>query len=63
MRYLLIFRCTGMYPNGYQREQMNKISSYIDATDTYGNTQSRCQKLRSMVDGKLRLGDDGLIPV
>eukprot|EP00794_Sanderia_malayensis_P020124 gene20124-22096_t len=55
-------RCTGSQPNGFPREQVNKISSYIDATDVYGSTESRCKKLRSMVDGKLKLDEDGIIP-
>ena len=42
---------------------MNKISAYIDATDVYGSSRSRCDALRTMKDGKMKLEDDGLIPV
>ena len=59
----LLYRCTGQYPNGYSREQINKISSYIDANHIYGYSESRCRKLRSMKDGKMKLDDDGMIPV
>lgn len=57
------FRCTGEYPNGFPREQVNKISSYIDANDVYGSTETRAKLLRTMKDGKMKMGDDGLIPV
>ena len=59
----LFSRCTGQYPNGYPREQINKISAYIDGTGVYGSTLSRQNKLRSFKDGMMRLDADGLIPV
>lgn len=36
------------------RHQTNLVSSYIDASFVYGNTQSRMKRLRSFHGGKLK---------
>lgn len=51
----------GLRPNW--REQINSVTSYIDASNVYGSDAERAAALRTFVDGKLRLSEDGLLPL
>jgi Animal haem peroxidase len=42
---------------------INHETHWWDASQIYGSSQERIDELRSHVDGKMKLGDDGLIPV
>lgn len=44
------------------REQINGITSYIDASNIYGSDTTRATALRTFVDGKLKTTADGLLP-
>lgn len=54
-------RCTGRESNT-PRQQINKITSYIDGSMVYGESRDRNNKLREFKDGKLKLGPGDLIP-
>jgi len=49
----------GSRPNW--REQINSVTSYIDASNVYGSDETRQAALRSFVDGKLLISEDGLL--
>ena len=38
-----------------QRQQLNLLTSYIDASNVYGSTRERQEILRLFVGGKIRL--------
>lgn len=59
---VITFRCTGRHSDT-PRQQVNKLTSYIDGSVVYGSSESRNRALREFKDGKLKLGSDGLIPV
>lgn len=59
---VVTFRCTGRHSDT-PRQQVNKLTSYIDGSVVYGSSESRNRALREFKDGKLKLGSDGLIPV
>jgi len=42
---------------------INKVTHWWDGSQIYGSHQETHDKLRSHVDGKLLIGDDGLLPV
>ena len=42
---------------------MNKLTSYIDGSVVYGETEERSRALRSFMDGKLKVQPDNLLPV
>ena len=44
------------------RMQTNAQTSYMDASHVYGQTDERAMALRSKVDGKMLLDEDGLLP-
>lgn len=55
-------RCTGRHTDT-PRQQVNKLTSYIDGSVVYGESEMRNGALREFKDGKMKLGPDGLIPV
>ena len=55
-------RCTGRHTDT-PRQQVNKLTSYIDGSVVYGDSEIRNRALREFKDGKMKLGPDGLIPV
>ncbi len=42
---------------------INRETHWWDASQVYGSSQERIDQVRSHVDGKLHLGEDGLIPI
>ncbi|AFY31650.1 peroxidase family protein [Calothrix sp. PCC 7507] len=42
---------------------INKVTHWWDGSQIYGSNQEKVDQLRSHVDGKLIIGDDGLLPV
>ncbi|KAK3733354.1 hypothetical protein QZH41_013682 [Actinostola sp. cb2023] len=54
-------RCTGRRYD-IARQQINKITSYIDGSVVYGDSKRRSDLLRTMKNGKMKLGRDGIIP-
>ena len=50
-------------PRPNWREQINSVTSYIDASNVYGSDDARAAGLRTFVDGKLKISDDGLLPL
>ena len=58
----LHFRCTGRGTNT-PRQQVNKLTSYIDGSVVYGETEERNKALREFKDGKLKVGLGDLLPV
>ncbi|BAY92804.1 MULTISPECIES: peroxidase family protein [unclassified Tolypothrix] len=42
---------------------INKVTHWWDGSQIYGNNATQVHELRSHVDGKLIIGDDGLLPV
>ena len=42
---------------------MNKITSYIDGSVVYGESEERNRALREFKDGKMKVGPGDLIPV
>ena len=42
---------------------MNKISSYIDGSVVYGESEERNRVLREFKDGKMKVGFADLLPV
>ena len=42
---------------------INRETHWWDASQIYGSNQARIDQVRSHVDGKLNLGEDGLIPI
>lgn len=49
-------------PRPNWREQINRVTSYIDASNVYGSDDQRAAALRTFVDGKLITTPDGLLP-
>lgn len=49
-------------PRPNWREQINSVTSYIDASNVYGSDEVRAAALRTFVDGKLLISADGLLP-
>ena len=60
--FIITYRCTGRSTNT-PRQQINKISSYIDGSVVYGETEARNKALREFKDGKLKVGQGDLLPV
>ncbi len=44
------------------REQLNAITSFIDASNVYGSTESTASNLRQYVGGLLKVQSNGLLP-
>ncbi|MBD2354228.1 peroxidase [Tolypothrix sp. FACHB-123] len=42
---------------------INKVTHWWDGSQIYGNNAAQVDQLRSHIDGKLIIGDDGLLPV
>lgn len=67
-QYLMIInnfsfiRCTGRSTNT-SRQQVNKLTSYIDGSVVYGETEARNKALRKFKDGKMKVGLGDLLPV
>lgn len=53
---------TGFGPRPNWREQINRVTSYIDASQVYGSDDARAAALRTFVDGKLITSQDGQLP-
>ncbi len=49
-------------PRANWREQINSVTSYIDASNVYGSDDARAAALRSFEGGRLLVSDDGLLP-
>lgn len=62
LNILSCFRCTGRFTDT-PRQQVNRLTSYIDGSVVYGESETRSKALREFKDGKLKLGPDALIPV
>ncbi|MCA9214383.1 MAG: peroxidase family protein [Planctomycetales bacterium] len=45
------------------RQQVNAITSFIDASNVYGSSEERANALRSNIGGRLLMSGDGLLPV
>lgn len=54
---------SGTGTGGTPREQRTEITRFIDATNVYGTTLSRCNWLRSFSDGKLKTSQGNLLPL
>ncbi|XP_020605846.1 peroxinectin A-like [Orbicella faveolata] len=54
-------RCTGRSTNT-SRQQVNKLTSYIDGSVVYGETEERNRALRQFKDGKMKVGLGELLP-
>ena len=52
------FEQEGTHP----RDQVNGITSFLDASMVYGSDQERADALRTMTSGRLRVTDDNLLP-
>ena len=48
--------------NGGARQQLNGITSFIDASNVYGSDDFTAAALRSFTDGKLKMGANNLLP-
>lgn len=48
--------------NGGPRQQINGITSFVDASNVYGSEESTASSLRTFVDGKMLTGDANLLP-
>ena len=59
---LIPFRCTGRRTST-PRQQVNKLTSYIDGSVVNGETEERNKALREFKDGKMKLGLGDLLPV
>ena len=55
-------RCTGRV-SSTPRQQVNILTSYIDGSVVYGETEKRSNALREFKDGKLKTGPGDLLPV
>ncbi|REK06719.1 MAG: LEPR-XLL domain-containing protein [Planctomycetota bacterium] len=53
---------TGFGPRANWREQINRVTSYIDASNVYGSDAERAAALRTFEGGKLITSADGLLP-
>ena len=51
-----------LQPDGVGREQVNSISTYIDASVVYGSDATTAAALREPNSAKLKVGDDNLLP-
>ena len=49
--------------SGNSRQQVNQITSYIDASNVYGSDPTRSTEIRSLTGGQLKVGNDGLLPM
>ena len=49
--------------NGGARQQMNGITSFVDASNVYGSDDDIAASLRSNVDGKLLVDDSNFLPI
>ena len=45
------------------RQQVNQITSYIDASNVYGSSDERADALRTFVGGKLKTSEGDLLPL
>jgi len=57
-----VTRCTGRVTST-PRQQINILTSYIDGSVVYGETEERNKALREFKDGKLKTGPGDLLPV
>ena len=48
--------------NGDPRQQFNAITHFVDASNVYASDPDIAAKLRTFVDGKLKVGDNNLLP-
>ena len=55
------FDHTTSYP-GKPRQQVNQITSHIDASNVYGSDKARADYLRTFVGGKLKMSAGNLLP-
>jgi len=49
--------------NGGKREQFNAITAFIDNSNVYGSDDISAAKSRTLIDGKLKVSENNLLPV
>ena len=48
---------------GTPRQQVNQITSYIDASNVYGSDPTRAAELRTFSGGRIKISNDNLLPM
>ena len=50
-------------PSGTDRQQINDVTSYLDGSMIYGTSATQTTALRTMTDGKLKMGVNNSLPL